>query len=101
MSTTDATTTPEGVGTRRTASSGIAAAAAALLAVPGTTWAWELPLGGLWIGAPLCLAAIVLGLRARRDGDTAGARIGTAAIALASALIVMMIVWSIVEAATA
>jgi hypothetical protein len=40
----------------------------ALLAIPGSTWAWDLPLGGLWIGLPLALAAIVLGLRARRAG---------------------------------
>jgi hypothetical protein len=38
----------------------------ALLAVPGSTIAWELPAGGLWIGLPLGIAAIVLGIRARR-----------------------------------
>ena len=32
----------------------------ALLAVPGSTWAWDLPLGGLWIGLPLAVAAIVI-----------------------------------------
>ena len=37
----------------------------AILAVPGVTAAWELPLGGLWIGLPLAVAAIVLGVRAR------------------------------------
>ena len=44
----------------------------ALLAVPGSTIAWELPAGGLWIGLPLGIAAIVLGVRARRR------RVGTA-----------------------
>ena len=33
----------------------------AVLAIPGSTWAWDLPLGGLWIGLPLAVAAIVLG----------------------------------------
>jgi hypothetical protein len=33
----------------------------ALLSVPGSTIAWELPAGGLWIGLPLALAAVVLG----------------------------------------
>ena len=40
----------------------------ALLAIPGSTIAWELPSGGLWIGLPLGVAALVLGLRARRRG---------------------------------
>jgi hypothetical protein len=37
----------------------------ALLAVPGSTVAWDLPAGGLYIGLPLAIAAIVLGARAR------------------------------------
>jgi hypothetical protein len=41
----------------------------ALLAVPGTTLAWELPLGGVWIGLPLALAAIVLARHARREAS--------------------------------
>ena len=32
----------------------------AVLAIPGTTVAWALPLGGLWIGVPLAVAAIVV-----------------------------------------
>ena len=50
----------------------------ALLSVPGTTIAWELPAGGLWIGLPLALAAIVLGIRARRR------RVGTAMATVAA-----------------
>ncbi|MGZ8740748.1 MAG: DUF4190 domain-containing protein [Gaiellaceae bacterium] len=38
----------------------------AVLSVPGSTLAWDLPAGGLWIGLPLAIAAIVLGIRARR-----------------------------------
>ena len=33
----------------------------AVLSVPGSTIAWDLPAGGLWIGLPLAVAAIVLG----------------------------------------
>jgi hypothetical protein len=50
------------------------------LAVPGSTVAWGLPDGGLWIGAPLAIAAIVLGVRRRADGT--GGRAATAGIAL-------------------
>ena len=68
----------------------------ALLAVPGSTLAWELPLGGLWIGLPLALAAIVLGLRARREG--AGKGRATAAVVLAGLCIAQMAVWTAVSA---
>ena len=44
----------------------------ALLAVPGSTLAWDLPAGGLYIGLPLGITAIVLGVRARR-GHLSGA----------------------------
>ena len=37
------------------------ALALALLSIPGSTLAWDLPLGGLWIGLPLGVAAIALG----------------------------------------
>ena len=39
----------------------------AVLAIPGSTVAWDLPAGGLYIGLPLGIAAIVLGVRARRE----------------------------------
>jgi hypothetical protein len=66
----------------------------ALLAVPGSTWAWDLPLGGLWIGLPLGIAAIVLGLRAHRAG--AGRVMATAAIVIAGLCILQMVVYTIV-----
>jgi hypothetical protein len=68
----------------------------ALLAVPGTTWAWDLPAGGLWIGTPLAIAAIVLGLRARAAGR--GRALATAAIVLAGLCLAQMAVWTIVSA---
>jgi hypothetical protein len=35
-----------------------------LLGVPGSTIAWNLPAGGYWIGMPLAVVAIVLGVMA-------------------------------------
>ena len=66
----------------------------ALLAVPGSTFAWDLPLGGLWIGLPLGIAAIVLGLRAHRAG--AGRVMAIAAIVIAGLCILQMAVYTIV-----
>lgn len=68
----------------------------ALLAVPGSTIAWSLPAGGLWIGLPLGVAAIVLGIRARRQG--VGTGMATAAIVIAALAIGQMVVWTIVSA---
>jgi hypothetical protein len=68
----------------------------ALLAVPGSTIAWDLPLGGLWIGLPLALAAIVLGRRAR--GEQAGRARATAAVVIAGLCIAQMAVWGAVSA---
>lgn len=67
-----------------------------LLSLPGSTIAWELPLGGLWIGLPLGIAAIVLGIRARR-GST-GTRMATVAIVLAGLAITQMAIFSAVSA---
>jgi hypothetical protein len=75
------------------------ALALALLAVPGSTVAWQLPAGGLWIGLPLAVAAIVLGLRSRREHTGAsGSRIATGAIVIAGLMIAQMAVWFLVEA---
>ena len=68
----------------------------ALLAIPGSTIAWELPSGGLWIGLPLGVAALVLGLRARRRG--VGTGMATVAIAIAALAIGQMVVWTIASA---
>jgi hypothetical protein len=71
----------------------------AVLSVPGTTIAWDLPAGGLWIGLPLALAAIVAGIRAR--GELAGAkrsRMALAAIVLAAMAIGQMLVYAVASA---
>jgi hypothetical protein len=65
-----------------------------LLSVPGSTIAWEVPAGGLWIGLPLGIAAVVLGGRARRElagGTDAG--LALAGIVLASLAIAQMVIW--------
>ena len=67
----------------------------ALLAVPGSTVAWDLPLGGLWIGLPLAVAAIVLGLRAHRAGS--GRAMAAAAIVIASLCLAQMVVYTVVS----
>jgi hypothetical protein len=68
----------------------------ALLAVPGSTLAWELPAGGFWIGLPLAVAAIVLGLRAQRQIE-GGSKLALAAIAIAALMILQMAVWTLVS----
>jgi hypothetical protein len=63
----------------------------ALLSIPGSTWAWELPAGGLWIGLPLGVAAIVLGWAVR---ERTAAKV---AIVLAGLALAQMIVWTLVS----
>jgi hypothetical protein len=66
----------------------------AVLSVPGSTIAWDLPAGGLWIGVPLALAALVVGIRAhRRLAGEAGSRIAIAAIVLAVLSIGQLLVY--------
>lgn len=68
-----------------------------LLAVPGSTVAWDLPGGGLYIGLPLALAAIVLGVRARRQGPGKGR--ATAGIILGALCTLQMLIWTAVSLA--
>ena len=66
----------------------------AVLALPGVTLAWDLPAGGYWIGVPLAVAAIVLGVRAL--GERArNARLAIAAIALGVAEILFTATWTV------
>ena len=72
------------------------ALALALLSIPGSTLAWDLPAGGLWIGLPLAAVAIVLGVQARRQHTGAG--MATAAIVIAGLMIAQMAAWTIASA---
>jgi hypothetical protein len=66
----------------------------ALLSVPGSTIAWDLPAGGLWIGLPLGVAAIVLGVRARRQlAGAKGSGIAIAAVVIGALAISSMVVF--------
>jgi hypothetical protein len=67
----------------------------ALLAVPGSTLAWDLPGGGFWVGVPLSLAAIVLGMQARRAGVGTGK--ATAAIIIAGLMLALTVTWTVVS----
>jgi hypothetical protein len=60
---------------------------AGVLAVPGSTLAWDLPHGGFWIGLPLAIVAIGLGLMSysqvggrRRGMAIAAVVLGVAAV---------------------
>jgi hypothetical protein len=67
----------------------------ALLAVPGSTIAWDLPAGGFWIGMPLAVAAVVLGVRCLPDADRSGRRLAIAAIVLAAVEILFTLAWTV------
>jgi len=68
----------------------------AILSLPGSTVAWDLPSGGLWIGLPLGVAAIALAVQARRA--TGPSRSTTAALVLAGLALGQMVVVTIVSA---
>jgi hypothetical protein len=65
----------------------------AILSVPGSTWAWDLPHGGYWIGVPLAVAAIVVARRAGRSGMT------ISAIVIAGLMLALTTVWTVAELA--
>jgi hypothetical protein len=69
----------------------------ALLSIPGSTIAWDLPAGGYWIGLPLGVAAIALGVQARQRGSSGRGK-ALAAIVIAGLMIAQMAVWTIVSA---
>jgi hypothetical protein len=68
----------------------------AILSVPGSTVAWDLPAGGLWIGLPLAVAAIFLGVKARKS-IAGGSTMATVAIMIAGLMIAQMAIWTILS----
>jgi len=68
----------------------------AVLSVPGSTVAWDLPGGGFVFGFPLAIAAVVLGVQTLRGGAPGRGK-ALAAIVIAGAMLAMMVVWLIVE----
>jgi len=71
------------------------ALALALLSVPGSTFAWDLPGGGFVFGIPPAIAAVVLGALALRRSESRA--LSVTAIVIAGAMLAMMVVWTIVE----
>jgi hypothetical protein len=67
----------------------------AVLGVPGSTIAWDLPAGGFWIGMPLAVAAVVIGVRQLRDRDGSGRWMAGTAIALATIEILFTATWTV------
>lgn len=72
------------------------ALALAILAIPGSILAWDLPMGGLWIGLPLATAGMALGIRARRR--RVGVGLAIAAIAIAALVLAQMVVYAAAKA---
>jgi hypothetical protein len=68
----------------------------ALLGLPGSTIAWDLPAGGYWIGMPLAFAALIVGATCLRAPDRQSRRLAVAAVVLAVVEIVFTATWTIV-----
>ena len=69
----------------------------ALLSVPGSLLTWDtLPGGGFVFRLPFAIAAIQLGIQARRCAET-GRDKAIAAILIGGAMVAMMAVWTIAE----
>jgi hypothetical protein len=68
-----------------------------LLSVPGSLLTWDtLPGGGFVFGLPLAVAAILLGIQARRHADTGGGK-ALAAILIGGAMVAMITLWTVIE----
>jgi hypothetical protein len=67
----------------------------ALLGLPGSTIAWDLPAGGFWIGMPLAIAAVAVGVRSLPTADRRGRRLAIAAIVLGAAEILFTAAWTV------
>jgi hypothetical protein len=94
----ESTASSPGIDLARKATHPGLALALALLAVPGSTIAWDLFDGaGFVIGLPLAIAAIVLGVQARQRSET-GRGMATAAIVIAGLMVAQMAVWTIASA---
>ncbi len=74
----------------------VAALILAILSVPGSTMAWDLFDGaGFVIGVPLAVAAVVLGVQARNEGNETGK--ATAAVVIAGLMLTMTLIWTAVS----
>jgi hypothetical protein len=67
----------------------------ALLGIPGSTIAWDLPAGGFWIGMPLAFAAVAIGVRCLPDAVRRARWMAIAGIALAAVEILFTATWTV------
>jgi hypothetical protein len=67
----------------------------ALLGIPGSSIAWDLPAGGFWIGMPLAVAAVVIGVRYLSSGERQGRWMAIAAIVVAAIEILFTAAWTV------
>ena len=67
----------------------------ALLGVPGSTIAWGLPAGGFWIGMPLAIGAVTVGVRCLPMADRRGRAMAIAAIVLGAIEILFTAAWTV------
>ena len=74
------------------------ALALGILSLPGSLLAWDtLPGGGFVWGLPLAVAAVIVGVKAVRDGAS-GRGAAITGIVLGGAMIAMMVIWTAVGA---
>ena len=67
----------------------------ALLGLPGSTIAWDLPAGGFWIGMPLAIAAVAVAVRCLPTADRRDRRLAIAAIVLGAIEILFTAAWTV------
>ncbi len=93
----ESATTRPGVGlAARPARPGLALILA-LISLPGSTLAWDLPGGGFVFGFPFAIAAVVLGVQARQRSESGRGK-ATAAIVIGGLMLVQMVVWTVASA---
>ena len=75
----------------------------AIVSLPGSLLPWDwFTAGGLVVGIPLALGAIVVGLRARRAAapGSGASRVALAAVVLAAAVLLIPVAYSIASLAS-
>ena len=67
----------------------------ALLGLPGSTLAWDLPAGGFWNGKPHAIAAETVAERCLPTADRRGRQLAIAAIVLGAIEILFTAAWTV------